>query len=163
MTARLQVYACPGCNQNIFHDGSIAGLTVSCPHCGVACSIPRDLRQHNDAQRTLSDAALDFECILYGQAPVQAEGHVAGCQLYFRAKWDHWTFVVSLDADGDPASMNPVSDEDGFFEDGGRRGFYLSGDVPGAGYLRYDAAEALIRECIRRFVQARQTELREPQ
>lgn len=150
----LQVAACPHCNERMFHDGSIAGRTVVCPHCKDSFQIPVNNRWHHDPPRTLRDESTGFECELYGQAPVQAHGRVRGHPFYFRAKWSHWDFTVCVNADIDASCIQPKTDEPGFFDDREYRGFYLGGEFNEASYMRYDAAEAIMRNCVRQFLEA---------
>lgn len=90
--------------------------------------------------------------------PVQAEGTVGEFPIYFRAKWTFWTFTVSLDPKVDPTCIDPPNEQNGFFISGydGTEGFYMGADYPDAGYMRYDVAESIIRDCVRQFLEASQ-------
>jgi hypothetical protein len=150
----LQVAVCPDCGRQLFHDGSIAGRTLPCPQCESIVQIPDDNGCHHDPKRTLSDGGTGLEGTLYGQAPVQAEGHILGHPFYFRAKWNYWTFTVSVNSDADPACIEPKEDEPGFFEVGESQGYYLSGEFNNASFMRYDDAERIIRDCVQQFILA---------
>jgi hypothetical protein len=110
-------------------------------------------------QSTIRDDALGFECEIYGQHPVQAEGRIQGNPFYFRAKWDFWTFTVCTNSDDQevPSCINPPQDKPGCFEDGEHRGYYLNeyfGSDTAASYMELDIAEAIIRDCVGQFVEA---------
>lgn len=152
--SQLQVVQCPRCMNRLFHDGSAAGRVVACPHCHADLAIPADERWHSDPPRALHDGSIALDGEIAGQAPVQAEGRVRGHPFYFRAKWEHWTFTACVSADIDASCINPPTDEDGLFRDGEYRGFYLSGAYPGASFMRYDDAEAIIKRCSRRLLEA---------
>lgn len=152
--SQLQVVNCLRCRNRFYHDGSAAGRVIACPNCQADLTIPADERSHSDPPRTLRDEGLALIGDIAGQAPVQADGRVRGHPFYFRAKWEHWTFTACVSADIDASCINPPADEDGFFRDGDYRGFYLSGEYPEASFMRYDDAEAIIRQCGRRLLQA---------
>jgi hypothetical protein len=109
---------------------------------------------HQDPRRKIEDEALSLDCEIAGQHPVQAEGRIRGYPFYFRAKWDQWQFRISLQMTYDPAALFPPDSTNGFFYEGEIRGFFLSDDFPEASYMRYDQAEAIIRNCVRRFEDA---------
>jgi hypothetical protein len=90
-----------------------------------------------------------LQCRLYGQAPVQAEGTVIGKRFYFRARWDSWSFSVADSEDIDPVDVQLP--EQGFLREGqyGRRNGY------DASRMKYDDAEAVIRQCAQEFVALR--------
>lgn len=156
MSDYIQKLNCPHCDEEfLFEKGSLAGLTLACPKCGEPIQMPGV----QAPQRAIRDDALDFDCEIYGHHPVQAEGRVQGNPFYFRAKWDFWTFTVCTNSDNQeiPSCINPRQDENGFFEDGEYRGYYLSesfGSDTAASYMELDVAEAIIRDCVERFVEA---------
>ena len=81
---------------------------------------------------------LKFE--IFGQAPVQALGTVAGRELYFRARHDEWEFEVALE-DGEIASDHdepPV--------------FHRTGRSENAGFMSEEEAEALVRNCAEQYL-----------
>jgi hypothetical protein len=150
----LQAVECPHCKERLFHDGSIAGRVITCPHCSADLQMAQDPKWHNDPARQVLDEVIALECLIEGQAPVQADGTVCGHPFYFRAKWDSWTFTACVNADIDPSCINPPTDENGFFWDREYRGFYLSAKFPQASTMRYDLAEAIIRDCAHQFLAA---------
>jgi len=154
--SQLQTVECPHCKQRLCHDGGVSGRTVECPRCHNDLTIPADDRWHNDPPRVLRDEGIDLNGEIAGQAPVQADGRMWGRSFYFRAKWDRWSFTACVSADIDASWINPPKDEAGLFRDGEYRGFYLSGDYPGASFMRYDVAEAIIRQCGQRLLAAMQ-------
>lgn len=81
-------------------------------------------------------------------APVQAEGSVAGHPLYFRARWDEWSFAVSERPGVDPVMIDsPESAEsDGWF-----RGGRLTEAYEGS-YLELSQAAVLIQICAREYL-----------
>jgi hypothetical protein len=110
----------------------------------------------SEPERHVHDAALGLECHIYGHAPVQADGRLAGRPLYFRARWSGWTFTLCTSADIEPAGMIE-GDEPGFFRDGELEGFALWGDYgvsTEASYMPYAEAERIIRECAARYLAA---------
>jgi hypothetical protein len=109
-----------------------------------------------EPERHVLIEALGLECHIYGQAPVQADGRLAGHPLYFRARHDFWTFTLCTNADVDPSCLRP-GDETGFFRDGEFEGFELTGDYGSpheASFMPYAEAERLIRECASRYLLA---------
>lgn len=107
-----------------------------------------------DSERDVRDAALLLECRIYGYAPVQADGRLAGHPFYFRARWDHWDFVLCTNADIDPSCLGQ-GDEPGPFREGEFEGFALWGDFGSdaeASSMPYAVAERLIRECASRYL-----------
>src|SRR5690349_5713024 len=78
-------------------------------------------------------------------APVQAAGTVAGWPFYFRARWDTWTFAVSMRAGLDPAEIH--GPEAGFFRTG------KHGVTPqDASYMPLDEARHIIQKCCRELI-----------
>ncbi len=110
----------------------------------------------DEPERHIRDAALDLECHIYGHAPVQADGRLAGHPLYFRARFSDWAFVLCTNADIDPSTLRGAN-ELGFFREGEFEGFELCGEYGShteAGYIPYARAEQLIRECALRYLEA---------
>ncbi len=154
----LQSVQCLNCGGQIFHDGSVAGRTIPCPDCGEHVQLPGV----QPPTGKIHDEALGFDCVIYGRHPVQAEGRVRGHPFYFRAKWDFWTFTVCKNNENPevPSCINPPKDEPGFFQDGEYQGFYLSGDYGAdkdASNMKVDIAGKIIRNCVKKFVEASQT------
>ncbi len=89
------------------------------------------------------DLQLSFH--LYGCAPVQAEGEVAGHRFYFRARGDAWTFGVARTPDVDPVDV--FCPEHGFF-----RGGDYGSDEFDASYMPFDDAEAIVCRCAAEFI-----------
>ena len=109
-----------------------------------------------EPERHVSDAALGLECHIYGHAPVQADGRLAGHPFYFRARWSGWTFTLCTNADIEPAAMDE-GDKPGFFRNGEFEGFALWGEYGSqteASYMPYAVAERLIRECVAQYFAA---------
>lgn len=107
-----------------------------------------------EPERHVRDAALSLECHIYGHAPVQADGRLAGHPLYFRARWSGWSFTLCTNADIEPAALSEGT-EPGFFSNGEFRGYALWGDYgtqTEASYLPYSLVERLIRECAARYL-----------
>jgi len=99
-----------------------------------------------ESERQIEDSNIQLKYRLYGHAPVQAEGTVRGQQLYFRARYDEWTFAVALSEEVDPAEID--FPEQGFF----RQGQYGRPKKSEASYIPYDEAEAIIRRCSYEYV-----------
>lgn len=151
----LQLLVCPDCKGQLFHDGSIVATEFPCPTCRkpLVVEVPAGGAYHSDPPRCFEDKELGLTCDLAGQIPVQGEGEIQGYPLYFRAKWDCWTFRVALNGDINIATIiDPQDEQHGFFTDGEWQGYYLDGDYGEASYMRYDTAEALIRYCAKKFV-----------
>jgi hypothetical protein len=111
----------------------------------------------NDPERHVEDAAQGLSCRIWGQAPVQADGRVNGSPMYFRARHDAWEFTLCTSHDIDAAATWPNAGETGFFQNGEFRGYYLCGDYGKeheASFMRYDEAERIIRDCVRRYLRA---------
>ncbi len=81
-------------------------------------------------------------------APVQAEGTVAGCSFYFRARGDTWEFTVAEHESDDPAGLGQQDVVVG-------KAWYRSGTLPGrfeASWIPLDQATSLIQECAREYI-----------
>src|SRR5262245_43519738 len=96
-----------------------------------------------------------YSCHIHGRAPVEGHGQVEEKDLYFRARFDHWTFTVSLTAGIVAGALN-APDTDGLFSDGNYQGFELGGDYGDQGgfaasWMPCDVADAIIRDCVRKF------------
>ena len=110
----------------------------------------------DEPERNFHDEAIRLECNISGYAPVQADGVLLGHPLYFRARWNGWSFVLCTNADIDPSALRE-GDEPGFFRDGDFQGFALWGDYGAdseASYMPYTVAEQIIRECAEQFILA---------
>ena len=99
-----------------------------------------------EAEREIQDDAIQLRCRLYGHGPVQAEGTIIGKRLYFRARWDEWSFSVASSEDGDPVDIQLP--EQGFL----REGQYGKPDGYEASWMNYDDAEAIIRRCAQEYI-----------
>lgn len=84
----------------------------------------------------------EFTCTA---CPVQAEGSIASHPFYFRARWDRWSFAVSLSPSVDPVDVSSASQ--GFF----RESKYGSGDSD-AGYMPLEEARAVVLRCAREYL-----------
>ncbi len=100
-------------------------------------------------ERRIEDETLQLHCRIWGYAPVQAEGTVAGKQLYFRARHDGWSFAVAASAGVDPVDI--CFPDQGFL----REGEYGTSWDDAASYMEYDTAEAIIRRCAADYIQHR--------
>jgi len=99
------------------------------------------MAQQREFNREFQDDDLQLQCVISGYCPVQAEGTVAGNQLYFRARWDEWSFSVSESAEVDPVDIQLPG-----------QGFLREGEHDEASWMAYDDAEAIIRRCAREFL-----------
>lgn len=97
-------------------------------------------------ERQIEDRSIQLQCHLYGHAPIQSEGTVLGKRLYFRARYDEWTFAVALSEEVDPAEID--FPEQGFF----RQAKYGQPKKSEASYMDYDDAEAIIRQCCHEYI-----------
>ncbi|MDH5178069.1 MAG: hypothetical protein OEZ39_16315 [Gammaproteobacteria bacterium] len=79
-----------------------------------------------------------------GSGLVQAYGEITGIELYFRAKYDEWTFDVANDV-----GMLP--------SDGGQGGYFKKSKCKNAGYMTLSKAEKIISECIDDYLQKKNT------
>ncbi len=89
---------------------------------------------------------------LGGQAPVQAEGTVAGRPFYFRSRYEHWTFSLSEDDEVSPVEIDSeaAGAAHGFFREGryGTRRFEAS-------YMPVKEARRTIRACAAAYLRER--------
>lgn len=97
----------------------------------------------------MSDAhSLEFDFIS-SMAPVQAEGTVAGCPFYFRARTRKWEFTLAQNPSDDPVELGPEDVSRG-------AAWYRTGEVAGgpfaASYLPLDEAASIIRDCAREYI-----------
>lgn len=86
--------------------------------------------------------AAQFE--VYGCQPVQGFGEVHGRDLYFRAKYDEWSFEV--------ADRNGNMPSDGFHDSDG---YYVERPYLNAGYMPHREAVLLIEQSLRAYTDAR--------
>jgi hypothetical protein len=103
------------------------------------------MSEKRESERQIHDNAIQLECRLYGHGPVQGEGTVIGNRLYFRARWDEWSFSVADSEDVDPVDIQLP--KQGFLR-GGQYG-KLKGYE--ASWMEYDDAEAIIRGCAQEY------------
>ncbi len=104
------------------------------------------MSQQREIERRIQDSAIQLQCRLYDYGPVQAEGTVMGKRLYFRARWDVWSFSVADCADVDPIDIQLPGQ--GFL----REGQYGKPKGYEASWMNYDDAEAIIRRCAQEYV-----------
>jgi hypothetical protein len=155
MTFALESIFCPRCAGELLHEGSAAGLVVTCPSCGNPLQLPGE----KAAEESFRDEALDLECAFHGQHPVQGEGRVRGHPFYFRAKWNFWYFTACTShADLHIAScIDPTNDEGGFFQHGEYTGYMLTayfGSGQDASTMSLRVAQAIVRDCAARLLEA---------
>lgn len=87
---------------------------------------------------------------------MQAVGFVHGAPFYFRARWETWTFTISLTDHIDPSAIGPPDEKAGFFRADDYLGYRIwgyYGQKYDASYMRYDDVERIIRECVRRYLE----------
>jgi hypothetical protein len=102
-----------------------------------------------ESERHVRDNAIQLEFRLYGQCPVQGEGTLLGHQLYFRARWNEWSFAVADSVNIDPVDIQLAGQ--GFLREG------QCGEPNGdeASCMDYDNAEAIVRRCAAEYVAAK--------
>jgi hypothetical protein len=90
----------------------------------------------------ISNALLQLNCEIWGNAPVQALGTVAGREFYFRARHTEWTFEVATD-DGDlPTDI------------GAEAVFFREGKHENASWMPLEEAVAIIKRNALEYVTA---------
>lgn len=97
------------------------------------------LGQH-PTQRFVQVPLLQLDYELFGSAPVQALGTIAGREFYFRARHNKWDFEVSA-VDGQlptDTGADPV--------------FFKNGEFANASYMPHDVAMALIERCAEEYL-----------
>jgi hypothetical protein len=77
---------------------------------------------------------------VFGEAPVQALGSVLGRDLYFRARWDGWSFDVADRAGNLPSDGYRDSD-----------GFYREAAYPNASWMPLAEAVRIVVQCLREY------------
>jgi hypothetical protein len=87
---------------------------------------------------------------LSGQAPVQAEGAVAGLPFYFRARWDYWTFSVAQTTSGDPVQVL-LGAEEGY----NLQGAYGAKGECEASWMPHGDAWRIIGECVQEYARCK--------
>lgn len=94
----------------------------------------------------MADLNLQMDLTNHGFCPVQVEGTVNGHPFYFRARWDEWSFSISLNPDVDVVGM--TSSEGGFYreEKYGMHRHYA------ASYMPDEDIETTIRQCAHEFI-----------
>ena len=121
----------------------------------------RDERLYEPERRVI-DEQLALDCTIYGHCPVQADGKLQGYPLYFRARWNAWSFHISLNPNVDGSCVDEGK-EPGFCGDGEFQGFVLWGDYGDdfaeAGWMWYADAERIIRDSAAQFREAMQTRM----
>ena len=107
------------------------------------------MSQKDEFERVIDDPNLQLKGKIWGHAPVQAGGTIAGKAFYFRARHEEWTFSLA-----ESEGVNPVDisfAERGFFREapyGKPRSFAAS-------YMAYEEAEAFIKVCAQEFLDSR--------
>ena len=86
--------------------------------------------------------------LIRGSGPVVGRGTIDGMPFYFHARWDGWSFSLALHPDVDPQGITMSSE----------RAFYVEGDYGqpegyDASYMPEEEAEAIIRNCIKIFLE----------
>ena len=99
------------------------------------------------------NAKLGLKGILYGLAPVQAEGTINEFLFYFRARHDEWTFAVSENPEIDPVDIQfPDSSKQYCFF---AQGQYGLGFESKASYMDNDTAIKIIENCVSDYLHGR--------
>ena len=98
----------------------------------------------------IENAKLGLKGMLYGLAPVQAEGTINGFLFYFRAKYNEWTFAISEYPEIDPVDIQ-------FPDNGKKYGFFAQGQYGGefeskASYIDNDTAMNIIENCLSEYL-----------
>ena len=104
------------------------------------------MAMQTEGEREIDDPSIQLHCKLFGSCPVQGEGTVMGKRLYFRARWDAWSFAVAESDDVHPANVQ-LADQ-GFL----REGSFGEPNQYEASWMPCDDAEAIIRRCAREYV-----------
>ena len=91
----------------------------------------------SETKRALPDLELEYE--LFGEAPVQAMGKVAGRDFYFRARHNHWEFEVAMEDGRFPSDLDlpPV--------------FQREGKCRDASFMPTRDAHGIIERCAREY------------
>lgn len=89
-------------------------------------------------------AGLEYEFITT-TAPVQAAGMIAGCPLYFRARWREWSFAIGDEEWSDPVCIDASADG-GWYREG------VMADEYGASHLPRTEAETIIQLCAHEYL-----------
>ncbi len=94
----------------------------------------------NSGLETVSDPLLQLNCEVWGYAPVQAIGTVAGREFYFRARHTEWTFEVATESGDLPSDIGvaPV--------------FFREGTHENASWMPLNEATAIIKRNALEFV-----------
>ena len=102
------------------------------------------------------DVEFGLDYAIRGEHPVQAHGVISDHPLFFRAKWDAWSFTVCISSDdpSTPSALAPATDDDGFIKDLGEEGYYRTGELKRAGYMDEATTRSIIRECAQHFLKA---------
>ena len=113
---------------------------------GSAEDVTVEVRPDPDGLDRLLVTAPEFDAAfeVYGSSPVQGFGAVLGRELYFRAKYESWSFEVSDHAGRLPSDGYRNAD-----------GFYREGAYPDAGWMPLREAVKIIRRCLREFTGVR--------
>jgi len=88
----------------------------------------------------VSDLARQLECEIWGSAPVQALGTVAGREFYFRSRHTEWTFEVATENGDLPTDVGvePV--------------FYRESKYENASYMSLEQGIAIIQRLASEYV-----------
>ena len=89
----------------------------------------------------VSDPARSIEYEIWGCAPVQAFGAIAGRDIYFRARHRGWTFDIT-----DPNGNLP---SDGC---AGANSFYRAGEYENASHMPFEQAMQIIDRCLQEYL-----------
>lgn len=107
------------------------------------------MSEERKLERQIQDSAIQLECRLHGHGPVQGEGTVIGNRLYFRARWDEWSFSVADSDEVDPVDIQLPGQ--GFL----REGKYGKSNGYEASWMKYDDAETIIKRCAQEYIASR--------
>ena len=145
----LEKILCPNCSEEILHDGSACGTEFPCPQCNTLLVMP------GRKPDSLEVKTGQYNYVIYGQHPVQADGLVLGYHFYFRAKWDFWDFTVctSHDFPDAPTIIEPADGKDGFFTFEEYEGYRIGKDYgTDASYMSIETANCIIKKCVESFL-----------
>jgi hypothetical protein len=104
-------------------------------------------------KKTINNLELDLHGVIYGYAPVQAEGSIAGNNFYFWARHDDWTLSVSESLEIDPVDIQneEVGRRYGFF----KQGKYGEKGGEDASYMPFEVVEKFVIDCLKDYVSTR--------
>lgn len=107
------------------------------------------------AERPFHDQTMKLEGVISGTDPVLGVGKLDGMPFCFRAQHTGWKYIISVDGNADPSTIDSILAKDGFFKDGDKycyikQGYYGPGET--AGQMNNSTAERLIRDCSGEFL-----------